>query len=217
MNFSFSLYNQTSISVEAHRTSSGGVENSFLNLFYVDYTLPVPGTYYVQNSIAFSGFSDSINNISNNYSDFNFTATSTSKTVRHDYKFWTNPAFPNQGNLYGYFYLPTFIISPLSSYNVTSTNTSDTYNIGTRASSITGNYGIVNSGSGTVEKIDSQTIVNETNNTYYSPATGQPETFNDWSYDYSDRSYTLTLESGDTTTVRNYSKITCETDKDMVN
>ena len=98
-------------------------------------------------------------------------------------------------------FLPAFEVTPVVPFSVTSTNTSDTYNIGTRASSITGNYGIVNSGSGEVTKIDSQTIVNETNNTYYSPATGEQQTFTDWSYDYGDRTYNLTTESGDTVTI----------------
>ena len=93
------------------------------------------------------------------------------------------------------------MIVPQTSYDVTSTIASDTYNIGTRASSITGNYGIVNSGSGEVTKIDTQTIVNETNNTYYSPATGEQQTFTDGSYDYGDRTYNLTTESGDTVTI----------------
>ena len=103
-------------------------------------------------------------------------------------------------NVVGRFYLPIFNIEPQNVYNFNSSNTSDTYNRGTRAASITGNYGIVN-GSGTVEQIGTQSIVNETNNTYYSPATGQPQSFTDWSYDYSDRSYTLTTTEGDTTTV----------------
>ena len=54
---------------------------------------------------------------------------------------------------------------------------------------------------GEVTKIDTQTIVNETNNTYYSPATGEQQSFTEWSYDYGDRTYNLTTESGDTVTV----------------
>lgn len=97
-------------------------------------------------------------------------------------------------------YLPTYRVSPDLPYNVTSTSDNDTYNIGTRAASITGNYGIVN-GSGNVETIGTQSIVNETNNTYYSPSTGEMQEFSSWSYDYSDRSYNLTTEQGDTVSV----------------
>lgn len=45
------------------------------------------------------------------------------------------------------------------------------------------------------------TIVNETNNTFYNPATGTTVPIANWSYDYSDRSYKVTLESGDTATI----------------
>ena len=77
----------------------------------------------------------------------------------------------------------------------------DIYNVTTRPTGITGgNYGIVgDDGQLTVVNGD---IINETNNTYYNPATGQSGTINNWSYDYSDRSYNLTLDSGNTVTVR---------------
>ena len=77
-----------------------------------------------------------------------------------------------------------------------------TYNTTTRPTSITGgNYGIVGD-NGQITKIeDNSTIVNETNNTYYNPATGTTVPITDWSYDYSDRSYTLTLEGGKTSSV----------------
>ena len=48
---------------------------------------------------------------------------------------------------------------------------------------------------------DNSTIINETNNTFYNPATGQTVPIVNWSYDYSDRSYKVTLESGDTATI----------------
>ena len=78
----------------------------------------------------------------------------------------------------------------------------NTYNINTRPTSITGgNYGIVGD-NGQITKVeDNSTIINETNNTFYNPATGQTVPITNWSYDYSDRSYKVTLESGDTATV----------------
>ena len=78
----------------------------------------------------------------------------------------------------------------------------DTYNINTRPTSITGgNYGIVGD-NGQITKVeDNSTIVNETNNTYYNPATGQTVPITGWSYDYSDRSYKVTMEGGKTSTV----------------
>lgn len=78
----------------------------------------------------------------------------------------------------------------------------DTYNINTRPTSITGgNYGIVGD-NGQITKVeDNSTIINETNNTYYNPVTGQTVPITGWTYDYSDRSYKVTMEGGKTSTV----------------
>lgn len=74
--------------------------------------------------------------------------------------------------------------------------------ITTRPTSISGgNYGIIGD-NGQITKVeDNSTIINETNNTYYNPATGQTVPITGWTYDYSDRSYKVTLESGDTATI----------------
>ena len=91
---------------------------------------------------------------------------------------------------------PVYRITPISAIS------SDTYNINTRPTSITGgNYGIVGD-NGQITKVeDNSTIINETNNTFYNPATGTTVPIVNWSYDYSDRSYKVTLESGDTATI----------------
>ena len=91
---------------------------------------------------------------------------------------------------------PVYRITPVSSIS------SDTYNNTTRPTSITGgNYGIVGD-NGQITKVeDNSTIINETNNTFYNPATGATVPIVNWSYDYSDRSYKVTLESGDTATI----------------
>ena len=69
-----------------------------------------------------------------------------------------------------------------------------------RPSNITGNYGIIGD-NGTISNITNNTIVNETNNTFTNPSTGETYEITNWSYDYSDRSYNLTLSTGDTVTV----------------
>ena len=74
------------------------------------------------------------------------------------------------------------------------------YNIQSRPTSITGNYGIIGD-NGQIIKVEGDKIVNETNNTIYNPATGETHTLSDWSYNYTDRSYTVTTETGDTITV----------------
>lgn len=89
-------------------------------------------------------------------------------------------------------------------YKVVPFNPSDTlntiYNITSRPTSITGDYGIIGD-NGQIIKVEGDKIVNETNNTYYNPATGETTTITDWSYNYEDRSYTVTTESGDTVTI----------------
>ena len=58
----------------------------------------------------------------------------------------------------------------------------ESYTPDTRPTVITGDYGIVdNQGVATV--IKDCTIVNETTNNYYNPATGQNYPIKDWSYD----------------------------------
>lgn len=94
------------------------------------------------------------------------------------------------------FSLPRFEVIPDTALS------GDTYNINTRPTSISGgNYGIIGD-NGQITKVeDNSTIINETNNTFYNPATGTTVPIVNWSYDYSDRSYKVTLESGDTATI----------------
>ena len=108
-----------------------------------------------------------------------------------------NPYFPSKDSLVVYSYtLSSFEVIPETAIPA------DTYNINTRPTSITGgNYGIVGD-NGQITKVeDNSTIINETNNTFYNPATGTTVPIVNWSYDYSDRSYKVTLESGDTATI----------------
>ena len=95
------------------------------------------------------------------------------------------------------FYTPVYKITPVDSL-IGEINT--IYNITTRPTSITGDYGIIGD-NGQIIKVEGDKIVNETNNTIYNPATGQTTTITDWSYNYEDRSYTVTTETGDTITI----------------
>ena len=94
-------------------------------------------------------------------------------------------------------YPPVYKVIPLDSL-VNEINA--TYNITSRPTSITGDYGIIGD-NGQIIKVEGDKIVNETNNTIYNPATGQTHTMSDWSYNYEDRSYTVTTETGDTITI----------------
>ncbi len=100
---------------------------------------------------------------------------------------------------------PIYEITPAASFS------GDTYSTTTRPTSITGgNYGIVGDNNQMTKVEDNSTIVNETNNTYYNPATGVTVPITNWSYDYSDRSYKVDYTTSNTTgdTVTNTSTIT---------
>lgn len=104
---------------------------------------------------------------------------------------------------FGYAYSKSYTLSGYPSYRylvVPDTNPLTTYSLDSRVGSIEGDYGIIGD-NGQITKVDTTSIVNETNNTYTNPVTGTTSTITDWSYDYSDRSYKLTLDSGDTSTV----------------
>lgn len=99
-------------------------------------------------------------------------------------------------------YFPFYEVIPDSSLSET------TYSTTTRPTSISGGaLGIADmdaSGqlTGSYTKVeDNSSIVNETNNTYYNPATGVTAPITNWSYDYSDRSYKVNLEGGKTSSV----------------
>lgn len=89
-----------------------------------------------------------------------------------------------------YWYFPVYEIVPDSALDITS---GDTYNINSRPTSITGDYGIIGD-NGQITKVEGDYIVNETTNNYHNPATGTTTPIVDWSYDYGDRTYSLTLE-----------------------
>lgn len=63
----------------------------------------------------------------------------------------------------------------------------------------TGLYGYIQNGQ--LYQSTVGTIYNETTNVYQNPVTGETENITNWTYDYSDRSYTLTTDEGDTVTI----------------
>ena len=78
----------------------------------------------------------------------------------------------------------------------------DTYNTTTRPTTITGgNYGIVGDDNNITTVTNTTQIVNEGDNLYYNPATGQTQTITDWTYNYDGRIYNITLDTGDTVSV----------------
>ncbi len=90
-----------------------------------------------------------------------------------------------------------FIPAPSSDLNF-----ENQYNINSRPTAITGgNYGIVGDNGQITTVTNHNQIINETNNTYYNPATGQTQAITDWTYNYDGRIYDITLDTGDKVSV----------------
>lgn len=66
----------------------------------------------------------------------------------------------------------------------------------TRIGGINFNLATVDTGDNITNVFQNVQIVNEENNTFYNPATGQTSNIKSWTYDYHTRSYTLTLDDG---------------------
>ena len=82
------------------------------------------------------------------------------------------------------------------------TSLGDTYNITTRPTVIDGgNYGIVGDNGQITTVTNTTQIINEGDNLYYNPATGQTGTITDWTYNYDGRIYNITLDTGDKVSV----------------
>lgn len=75
--------------------------------------------------------------------------------------------------------------------------TTQNITINSRPTTIIGDYGIIGD-NGTITKVDGNVIVDESSSTVYNPVTNTTLNYTDYAYDYSDRSYNLTLEDGST-------------------
>ena len=156
---------------------------------------PLNGVYSLLDGIAYLGtaYSTSSSGIVETELKGSFVATTVGHyVVGGKLPIWNvsvrSSMFKNTGTLY----FPTFSVVP----DVTLGG--DTYNINSRPGVMLGMYGDVN---GNAFSNNTLSIVNETNKVYTNPATGQTDTITNWSYDYSTRTYTLTLGGGTTTTV----------------
>ena len=97
------------------------------------------------------------------------------------------------------FYFPCYEIIPDIAID---TSAGGQYNINTRPTTITGgNVGIIGDDGQLTIINDNRQIINEGDNIYYNPATGETRPIIDWTYDYGDRIYNVTVEGGDTYTV----------------
>lgn len=90
---------------------------------------------------------------------------------------------------------PRLKVVPLS--GLVNIHTDPNYGDNTRAGASSGYYGSTTSSL----TDNSVKIVDESSNTIYNPVTGDTTNITSWNYDYSDRSYNVVTESGDTVTV----------------
>lgn len=97
-------------------------------------------------------------------------------------------------NTYLSVYFPEITAAPLTPPAV------NPYTVDTRVSSLSGDFGILGD-DGTIIKSDTEYIVNEDNSTVYNPVTNTTSNMTEWTYDYSDRSYNVTLDDGTTQTI----------------
>lgn len=97
------------------------------------------------------------------------------------------------------FSLP-FKIKPLS--GLIDPATDPTYNSSTRPGS--SDFGFYFGDDNKLLSDNTANIVNEVNNTYYNPITNTTNNYNNWSYDYSSRTYTVNNTDNSTTTTITY-------------
>ena len=177
-----------------------GFSFDYIRLYFKD-LYPIDGYY---SRISSPAFNESSVNSSSKPITFQASYEAETSTPLHYAGVTYDYSYSSKNGAYSYKYLSAQCYAPV--YKITPFNPPEsydtTYNINTRPTSITGgNYGIVGD-NGQITKVeDNSTIINETNNTFYNPATGTTVPIVNWSYDYSDRSYKVTLESGDTATV----------------
>lgn len=94
-----------------------------------------------------------------------------------------------------YWYFPAFEVVPDSSLDIYE---GGIYSEKARPGSLLGIYGDID---GNAFSNNSFIIVDETNNTVYNPVTGDTYNMTGWTFNYDNRTYTITLESGDTITI----------------
>lgn len=191
--------NSVAVSIKNPGSSFG-----IMYLFYrVDDTYPVTGTYsrikspsVIGSCLTSAGKEEfftwyySESGAASGVKDIQFSS------VVDGVRYSESPSFHYVASAQLNFHAPVYKVTPAASLS------GDIYSTTTRPTSISGgNYGIVGD-NGQITKVeDNSSIVNETNNTYYNPATGATVPIVNWSYDYSDRSYKLTLDGGKTSTI----------------
>lgn len=189
--------------LQLYWNDNGTYSNSY---FYIIYELnaPIYGIYKRLPSTDYTGYSVSstgvIKDHTNQMSGLSNIGSNTtyieSKTIHAEFQI-SNIVTADR---YASFVLPRYLMYeciPLAGAVKERINNYINY-AENRVGSIIANYGYVN-GDGQQIISDNVQIVNEGNKSYYNPVTNTTTNYNDWTYDYSSRTYTLTTNSGNTT------------------
>ena len=185
------------------RPESGSSGFNFTRGFFVFSDIyPVSGFYTLLDTPSWKGYSisSSGDRVEYNRSFGEHTAVYYGAKEKYLYDL----EFLNSGKVFRFVsiqgFVPVYEIIPDTAIDTT---LSGPYGINSRPTTITGgNYGIVGDNGQITTINNNQQIINETNNTYYNPATGQTVPILNWTYDYGDRIYTLELEGSVTVDVR---------------
>lgn len=127
-------------------------------------------------------------------------------------------AYVNVISMIGTFYLPAFKIQPAVPLD---TGVGGSFGPNTRPGDMTGDFGYVGE-NGDVSKVGDTYFFDESSTTYNNPVTGDTSNVTNWTYDYSDRSYTVVTDSGNTVTITygdetvNVSEYTVNEDGDTI-
>lgn len=169
--------------------------------FCYDFTVPFDGYYVRQRTPCFSGYYTLFSGTDLDFSKFfhgntssYFYAAGSSLSYKTSLRYDSSDA----PGIRTARLIALSAVPPL--YKVTPATAFSVYAPDTRPTTITGDYAIVDN-QGQVTIIKDSTIVNETTNNYYNPATGQQQPITDWSYDYPSRTYTVTTDSNNTVTI----------------
>ena len=184
------IFNETNWSVFLSKSYSFSISN-YVKLHF-DYIAPVDCTVDIFQPAEISYYYDNVLQDTFVFSSASFSGLFVQGKTYSDIK-WFSPntdVFTLSAALSKPFILK---LTPIEDIGVS-------YAIDSRPTSFVGDYGIIGD-NGQITKVDNTSIVNETNNTYTNPCTGTTSTITEWSYDYSDRSYNVTTESGDTVTI----------------
>lgn len=167
------------------------------------FVLPIDGSYRLIDSFRASvravGTDGVISERSYSYRLGSFWHYPKGITFRVDRDFLSYGLSGDFSTAVSYWYFPFYEIIPDTAIDTTLTGQ---YGINSRPTAITGgNYGIVGDNGQITTVTNNNQIINETNNTYYNPATGQTQAITDWTYNYDGRIYDITLDTGDKVSV----------------